>query len=132
MEVVDETGDAKAHKQAVGQGEGIDSIGELLDLAVAWPGGLGGELIPEGDWTGSHGHCLPHHSPLHNSLVLGPAPSPSVRPPLLGNHKRHQATSPQQRGTRNTSISWGLSQTHRPDPHLQNVRAEPGKLLFHK
>lgn len=47
MEVADEAGDAKTHQQNVGQGEGIDGIGELLDLSVAWSGELGGSPIPE-------------------------------------------------------------------------------------
>ena len=45
--VDDEADDAKAHKQNVGQGEGIDGIGELLDLSVAWSGELCGSPIPE-------------------------------------------------------------------------------------
>lgn len=45
LQVLDEAGDAKTHKQDVGQGEGIDGIGELLYLAVAWFGGLGDSPI---------------------------------------------------------------------------------------
>lgn len=53
LQVADEADDAKSHKQNVGQGEGIDGIGELLDLMVAWSADLGGSPI-----SGKHRQSL--------------------------------------------------------------------------
>ena len=84
---MDQAGDAKSHKQNVGQGEGIDGVGEFLDLAVAWSGRLGGNPVPDEDSVTGHCSCLylpsaqPGPSPFYCAFAAPALVSHSVAPP---------------------------------------------------
>ena len=78
VQVADEAGDAEAHEQQVGQGEGVDGVGELLNLAEAWLDGLGGRPVPAED---------------RPSLATAPTSSAAL-PPTSGHQEREKVSLP--------------------------------------
>lgn len=85
VQVVDKAGDAKTHEQQVGQGEGVDGVGELLDLKVAWSDGLGGRPVPVQDTLSlaptSSVAALPFQGTRRGESLFQPRASQSMAPP---------------------------------------------------
>lgn len=123
VQVADKAGDTETHEEEVGQGEGVDGVSELLDLAVARPGGLGGDSIPEEKKPSTDPTWMSLAAPWFSTrprplpLTVGAAGkagkpfSPSVIPP----------TNP-------TSMAGGEGlprmQVLRPHPRFRSLRSE--------